>query len=215
MFLAYPEGPSYRLVSIRYRNVSGTSSSSYGDWPVRELVDLQSQHIYSHTLLPYQAPSRRLRAGRFKCLIAAEVSTWSRHPTTRITLTLVEMRNHPNLGARVSIFDIKFIHDVDGRDTFILVHEYKTQKRMAFLTTPSAALRAITHDAATRRTSTLAVTFNEYDKGAHSERMNRFQLPRDSEGSATYSTLRMDPHGRMLVYQIPLAKCIAVIRFDE
>lgn len=35
MFFAYPEGlVSSRLASIRYRNLSGVVSASYGDWPL-------------------------------------------------------------------------------------------------------------------------------------------------------------------------------------
>lgn len=215
MFFAYPEGlVSYRLASIRYRNLSAVVSASYGDWPVHKFVDLQTRHEYSHTLLPYEVPPKYLRAAnRFRCRVAAEVSTWSRRPITRITVTFSEMRRYADSDARVNIFDIEVTQDANGRDIFVPLHEYKTQEGMIFLTAPSTALRAIIQDAGTGWTSSFALAFNEYEEGRHSERINRLQLP--EEGKIVYSTLRMDPLGRMLVYQVPLVKYIAVIRFDE
>lgn len=89
LFLLYAEDETgFRLGSMQLRNLIGSSSANCKDWPsYREPTGPDDRGLYSSIHIPSRASERDEINDYIDVGIAARVSSWSRSPSTRVTVT--------------------------------------------------------------------------------------------------------------------------------
>lgn len=206
----------HQIESIRYGSPVGNSATTSKDWTSFTYKDLEDRCLCSQILLVRKSPAKRYPyMDNLRFWMSAVVTTWSRTPTTHVTVTFNEMPpSRENSG--ISIFDVMYTLDGDGKGLFNLQRPYsRLLLPMTFLTTPSVAIRAFIRPKETR----LACTFKVNDSNNDTvEKESIFPLLRQYRDgkSGEISTWKagMDSLGRMMVYQDEGKGSFIVIRFD-
>lgn len=225
LFFVYldPTEAGFCLAGIRYRDIVGSSSTNPKDWPSYNVpADLDDRVEYSSIILPFEVSESDTNLEEIVCTISAGVSSWSRSPSTRVTVTLGEFggMNLDEFGreneARNSIFDVEFkLGNDTERGVFTVLHEYHYDCDMdLYFRQPSLAIRSLIGEEEALP-GTFAIAFG--DNGNHYNRRNALEFfPADADES-DISSFGIDSLGRMVVYEVASESCathIGVIRFD-
>lgn len=221
LFLLHPEPAEsgFRLASIQLKDVVGSSSINPEDWPSYQVPgDVEIRSAYSHTILPFavseEDPTLELIASR----IAARASSWSRSPSTRVTVILGdkeldELCEYKNI--RNSAFDVEFGPGDDGRGDFTVLHEHHYACGVVLYNNPSFSIRSLVGEDEEWLPQTFAVAFDGNGDCYH--RRNDLEFFPADTNEDDISAISIDYLGRMVVYKLSSesrTKYIGIIRFD-
>lgn len=215
-----PTESGFRLISIRLKDLLGSSTENPKDWPLHHVPeDIEDRGAYSHIILPFEAIEEDPDLLDIQSGIAAGVSSWSRCPKTHLTVTLIgtELDDHGRLmDMRKSIFNVELKPGGDGKGVFTILHEYHydDDDDLSIYENPSLAFRTLVGNE-DELPQTYAVAFNDNGDCYHRRKALEF-FPAD-RSEDDIAKISMDPLGRMVVYQLSSgsrAEYIGVIRFD-
>lgn len=215
---AEPDGSGFRLASIRLKDPVGSSSINPGDWPSYQVPgDIEARGAYSYIILPFKATKDEPTLDDVEPGMTVRVSSWSRSPNTRLSVTLRvfdRVERGMFVDSRCTIFDIGFLLDDSGKGAFTVLHEYHHDCDLNFYDFTPLGIRSLVGEEQ-YLPYTFAVGFD--DNGALCNRINDLEFfPAEADEDDILS-VKIDPLGRMVVYKLTSesqAKYIGVIRFD-
>ena len=135
--------------------------------------------VHTHTSCSHlkPPPEDHRRTARLSCRIAAVLSTWSKSPSTRVTVTTFSRKlTDPN--PRVNIYDVTSSRGDDDLDILAIRGHYSFRERIFFHTAPNATGRTIVAcDPESNRLSTFSLSFRDKPDNGQAARIESRDSP--------------------------------------